>query len=96
MLKAEGILTIHPRSGIQFVHPGLELTRATYRFRSIIERAAMRVFAKQSEEVLLESLTTRHLSLITKIEAAGLLPVNLPDVDVPEHSGVRLALTRMS
>ena len=26
VLEAEGMLTIHPRSGIQFVKPGLELT----------------------------------------------------------------------
>src|SRR5258708_16055736 len=38
VLQAEGVLTIHPRSGIQFVKPGLELTRATYQFRTIIER----------------------------------------------------------
>src|SRR3954453_1287865 len=37
VLEAEGILTIHPRSGIQFVKPGLELTRSTYQFRSILE-----------------------------------------------------------
>ena len=52
MLEAEGVLTIHPRSGIQFVRPGLELTRATYQFRSIIERAAVRVFAEQADEAL--------------------------------------------
>ena len=28
VLEAEGILSIHPRSGIQFVRPGLELTRS--------------------------------------------------------------------
>ena len=91
MLEAEGVLTIHPRSGIQFVRPGLELTRATYQFRSIIERAAVRVFAEQAEEVLLESLTTRHLALIAKIESAGLSPDDLPDVDALEqlmHSSV--------
>ena len=41
VLETEGVLTIHPRSGIQFVKPGLELTRSTYQFRSIIERAAV-------------------------------------------------------
>ena len=38
VLEVEGILTIHPRSGIQFVKPGLELTKSTYQFRTIIER----------------------------------------------------------
>ena len=32
ILETEGIVTIHPRSGIQFIKPGLELTRSTYQF----------------------------------------------------------------
>jgi DNA-binding GntR family transcriptional regulator len=85
MLEAEGVLTIHPRSGIQFVRPGLELTRATYQFRSIIERAAVRVFAEQADETLLDDLTQRHQTLITQIEARGLSPYDLPEVDALEQ-----------
>jgi DNA-binding GntR family transcriptional regulator len=81
MLEAEGVLTIHPRSGIQFVRPGLELTRATYQFRSIIERAAVRVFAEQADEALLADLTQDHTDLINQIETAGLTPDVLPEVD---------------
>ena len=81
MLEAEGVLTIHPRSGIQFVRPGLELTRATYQFRSIIERAAVRVFAEQADEAVLADLTQGHTALITKIETAGLTSDDLPEVD---------------
>ena len=81
MLEAEGVLTIHPRSGIQFVRPGLELTRATYQFRSIIERAAVRVFAEQADDTLLADLTRDHVALISKIEAAGLGLEDLPEVD---------------
>lgn len=91
MLEAEGVLTIHPRSGIQFVRPGLELTRVTYQFRSIIERAAVRVFAEQAEEQLLADLTARHQALIQRIEAQGLMPGDLPEVDALEqliHSSV--------
>src|SRR5213595_1691656 len=32
VLEAEGVLTIHPRSGIQFLKPDLELARSTYQF----------------------------------------------------------------
>jgi DNA-binding GntR family transcriptional regulator len=42
VLEAEGVLTIHPRSGIQFLKPDLELARSTYQFRTIIERSAAR------------------------------------------------------
>lgn len=91
MLEAEGVLTIHPRSGIQFVRPGLELTRATYQFRSIIERAAVRVFAETADEGLLHELTHRHATLIAHIEANGLSPDDLTEVDAVEqlmHSSV--------
>ena len=80
-LEGEGILTIHPRSGIQFVRPGLELTRATYQFRSIIERVAVRVFAEQADEALLIALTAGHQTLIARIEANGLDATDLPEVD---------------
>ena len=81
MLEGEGILTIHPRSGIQFVRPGLELTRATYQFRSIVERAAVRVFAEQADEALIARLTTEHQALIARIEAEGLREGDLAEVD---------------
>ncbi len=85
MLEAEGVLTIHPRSGIQFVRPGLELTRATYQFRSIIERAAVRVFAETADEAVLTDLATRHAMLIAQIEAQGLSPDDLGAVDTLEQ-----------
>jgi DNA-binding GntR family transcriptional regulator len=72
ILETEGVLTIHPRSGIQFVKPGLELTRSTYQFRSIIERAAVAVYAETAEEDDLAEIERRHLALIASIEADGL------------------------
>jgi DNA-binding GntR family transcriptional regulator len=41
VLETEGMQTIHPRPGILFVSPGMELTQATCQFRAITERAAM-------------------------------------------------------
>jgi DNA-binding GntR family transcriptional regulator len=67
------------------------LTRVTYQFRSIIERAAVRVFAEQADEQLLADLTARHQALIQRIEAQGLMPGDLPEVDALEqliHSNV--------
>lgn len=72
LLEAEGIVVIHSRSGIQFVKPGFELTRSTYQFRSIIERAATGVYAQTAEEAELEELERRHLSVIEDIERNGL------------------------
>lgn len=72
VLEAEGVVTIHPRSGIEFVKPGLELTRASYQFRGIIERAAVRVFSETAETAVFETLASAHAALRTRIEATGL------------------------
>jgi DNA-binding GntR family transcriptional regulator len=86
MLEGEGVLTIHPRSGIQFVRPGLELTRATYQFRSIVERAAIRVFAETAEDAVLADLTARHTALITAVQAHGPGPDDLAQMDALEQA----------
>ncbi|WP_337268568.1 GntR family transcriptional regulator [Oryzifoliimicrobium ureilyticus] len=84
MLEAEGILTIHPRSGIQFVRPGLELTRSTYQFRSIIERSAVRVFAEEGAETVMDGLEIRHSRLLRKLEKDGMTPEALAEMDLLE------------
>jgi DNA-binding GntR family transcriptional regulator len=63
VLEAEGVLKIHPRSGIEFVKPGLELTRSTYQFRTIIECAAVRIFAETAPPDSFAALAAEHLSL---------------------------------
>jgi DNA-binding GntR family transcriptional regulator len=85
VLEAEGVLSIHPRSGIQFVKPGLELTRATYQFRTIIERSAVRVFAETADENELEQIERRHRKLIALIETRGLSPEALAEFETLEN-----------
>lgn len=85
VLEAEGILTIHPRSGIQFVRPGLELTRSTYQFRSIIEKAAIRVFAEQGDEALILDMLERHLALVAAIGDQGLGAAELVEMEALEQ-----------
>ncbi|MGV1872662.1 GntR family transcriptional regulator [Agrobacterium rosae] len=81
VLEAEGILTIHPRSGIQFIRPGLELTRSTYQFRSIVERAAVRVFAEEADEHTTNALEVRHSRLLRRVERDGIGPEQLVEMD---------------
>lgn len=85
VLEAEGILAIHPRSGIQFVRPGFELTRSTYQFRSILERAAVRVFAEQGDEDLIEEIGRRHEALIASVAANGLTAPDLVEMEELER-----------
>ncbi len=67
VLEADGVLEIHPRSGIQFVRPGAELTRSTYQFRGIIERAGVRVFAETAELADIDRIAAAHEAMITRI-----------------------------
>ncbi|MER8751814.1 GntR family transcriptional regulator [Mesorhizobium sp. M1050] len=84
VLEAEGILIIHPRSGIQFIRPGMELTRATYQFRAIIERSAIRVFAEQGDETVMNALEIRHSRLLRSVERDGLGKEQLEAMDALE------------
>lgn len=84
VLETEGILTIHPRSGIQFIRPGLELTRSTYQFRSIVERAAVRVFAEEGDENVMNALEVRHSRLLRRVERDGIGPEQLQEMDALE------------
>lgn len=91
VLETEGVLTIHPRSGIQFIKPDLELTRATYQFRSILERAAVRVFAEVADDAQIADLKLRHERLIARIGKEGLTPqaqAGMEEMEVVLHGAV--------
>jgi DNA-binding GntR family transcriptional regulator len=95
VLEAEGVLTIHPRSGIQFVKPGLELTKATYQFRTIVERAAARVFAETADDVELAGLSRRHGDIMERIEGEGLTPGaidEIEDLELTLHNAIIASL----
>lgn len=72
VLEAEGILTIHPRAGIEFIKPGLELTRATYQFRGIIESSAVAAYAETADADEMAEIERRHLLAVARIEEKGL------------------------
>lgn len=84
VLEAEGVLKIHPRSGIEFVKPGLELTRSTYQFRTILERAAVRIFAETAPEETVTALAASHAALIARIEMDGLEAGALAEIERQE------------
>jgi DNA-binding GntR family transcriptional regulator len=91
MLESEGIVAIHPRSGIQFVKPGLELVRSTYQYRAILERAAVAVYAETGDEAELAEIEHRHLAAIDEVERLGLTDharVELDDLEVVLHNAV--------
>lgn len=95
VLEAEGVLTIHPRSGIQFLKPDLELARSTYQFRTIIERAAARSFAESGAAEDIADLIREHEALIAAIETEGFGPERITELDDLEerlHGGMLASL----
>jgi DNA-binding GntR family transcriptional regulator len=90
-LEADGIVTIHPRAGIEFVKPGLELTRATYQFRGIVEAAAVAVYAETGDEAEMEQIEKRHRAAVEAIERNGLSPEIRDELEALEtllHSAI--------
>jgi DNA-binding GntR family transcriptional regulator len=77
ILETEGVLTIHPRAGIEFLKPDLELARSTYQFRSIIERAAARTYAETADPAAITQLIEDHETLIEQITGKGFAPEHL-------------------
>src|SRR6188768_4177767 len=81
VLETEGVLTIHPRAGIEFLQPDLELARSTYQFRSIIERTAARTYAESADPAAIAKLLKDHETLIKQITAKGLEPEHLKQLE---------------
>ncbi|MEG3092185.1 GntR family transcriptional regulator [Sphingomonas sp. PB1R3] len=67
-LETEGLVTIHARSCIRFVKADLELSRSTYQFRSLIERAGARSFAETGEAAEIAVMIAAHRDLIADLE----------------------------
>jgi DNA-binding GntR family transcriptional regulator len=95
VLEAEGILTILPRSGIQFVKPGLELTKSTFQFRTIVESAAVRVFAETADDETIAKLKRSHEAMRQRLETTGLTDAAIDELEQLEgqlHNSVVAAL----
>jgi DNA-binding GntR family transcriptional regulator len=73
-LKNEGLVTIRARSSIQFIRADLELSRSTYQFRSLIERAGARALASLGDAAQIESLLNDHVKLLERLEHGELGP----------------------
>lgn len=71
VLQTEGLLTIHPRSGIRFLKADFEFAKNTYQLRGILERPAVRVYAEAGSLAAMGSLKQRHEQAIAAIERDG-------------------------
>jgi DNA-binding GntR family transcriptional regulator len=71
VLEAEGIVKVHPRSGIQFVKADVEFAHNTYQYRTIIERAAARRFAEAGDMKQIKALIKEHQEMRKEIESSS-------------------------
>jgi DNA-binding GntR family transcriptional regulator len=60
LLESDGIVTVHPRSGISVIRRSTDLVRQTFQFRGILERPAARAFAMSAPEPVLRAMLQAH------------------------------------
>jgi DNA-binding GntR family transcriptional regulator len=71
-LETEGLVTIHARSCIRFIKADLELSRSTYHFRSLIERAGARALAETGDANEIAEMIADHRDLVTTLQQGDL------------------------
>lgn len=76
LLEADGIVTVHPRSGIEVIRRSTDLVRQTFQFRGILERPAARAFAMTAPEATLRAMLAAHAAAETRFAASD------PNADV--------------
>src|SRR5437762_14047948 len=83
-LENEGLVTIQ-RSCICFIRADLELSRSTYQFRSLIERAGARALAEKGDAGQIQDLIKEHLALLEQLEQGELGPQEKNTLDGLEN-----------
>lgn len=73
VLQAEGLVTIHSRSGIEICKPDLQMLRNTYQMRMFLELPAVRRFAESAPMAEIESMIAAHEKAIALIEGRDFL-----------------------
>jgi DNA-binding GntR family transcriptional regulator len=84
-LENEGLVTIYARSCIRFIRADLELSRSTYQFRSLIERAGARALAEMGDAAQIKSLMSDHVALLDRLEHGELGSAEKETLDALEN-----------
>lgn len=84
-LENEGLVTMQARSGVRFIRADLELSRSTYQFRSLIERAGARALAEKGDAAQIQDLINRHHALLAELENGELGKEEKSTLDLLEN-----------
>ena len=84
-LVNEGLVTMVARSCVRFIRADLELSRSTYQFRSLLERAGARALAEKGDAVEIKNLMDEHIALLEELERGELGPREQATLDALEN-----------
>jgi len=84
-LANEGLVTMVARSCVRFIRADLELSRSTYQFRSLLERAGARALAEKGDAVEIRNLMDEHIALLEELERGELGPREQATLDALEN-----------
>lgn len=84
-LANEGLVTMVARSCVRFIRADLELSRSTYQFRSLLERAGARALAEKGDAVEIKNLMDEHIALLEDLERGELGPQERATLDALEN-----------
>jgi len=84
-LVNEGLVTMVARSCVRFIRADLELSRSTYQFRSLLERAGARALAEKGDAIEIKNLMDEHIALLEELERGELGPREQATLDALEN-----------
>jgi len=84
-LVNEGLVTMVARSCVRFIRADLELSRSTYQFRSLLERAGARALAEKGDAIEIKNLMDEHIALLEELERGELGPQEQATLDALEN-----------
>jgi len=84
-LMNEGLVTMVARSCVRFIRADLELSRSTYQFRSLLERAGARALAEKGDAIEIKNLMDEHIALLEELERGELGPREQATLDALEN-----------
>jgi DNA-binding GntR family transcriptional regulator len=85
VLQAEGLVSIRARSGIEVVKPDLAMARHTYQIRSILEQAAVRVYAETAPIEAIVAQEDVHRRVLDGLERREPTPDDIRTLEQTDH-----------
>lgn len=70
LLQEEGLITVRKRAGVQVFHPDIDFFRANFQMRMLLEKEAVKRFARNASFEKLDELTEIHEACVADLRQA--------------------------